>query len=534
MKLNTNSPIDRLPARSVWFSYLLGVSIVSSLSAISLEMLLSDRAVATPLLSESTSQLTSSTDEPSLSTLENQAGLIAENSDQLSFSSQTVVDPLLITVEGTETDKSDFSNSSGFLDADRYELEHSNRTNPSTFLLNTEEVIASNLAEPLPASPQTALKVDSVESSTIDLVEVPETDFNEVSQSHTSQNDDLENGIPENNISQSATQLMGVPLIRTQEAIVLEGDDFSARARLTGTYPINSNIMFGATVDLTTGDAFSDSQEDSLNLNELYVSVTPDFTPTLRFTVGLLDLTAYFDRNSFAKDAVTHFLNPVFQTNPALASAGIGSRPAILVGWTPVDQLDIKVAAFSSDRDLGDFALDGVAGEIGLRLDNLIVRGTFASDTDSGQEDGFQEIFQFDRGNNRFGLRPGDREDAFGLNAEWFIPEWNVGLFGRYGWYENRSLDRGGETFSVGVNVLDLFLPDDRLGLAYGQQLSNHNLRDEDDKTPDVVEIFYDARILPFLRAGVSLQSQEEFSETVLGFRIRADFNLTGPQGVGR
>jgi hypothetical protein len=327
---------------------------------------------------------------------------------------------------------------------------------------------------------------------------------------------------------------LGVPLIRAQGAVILQDDDFSARARLTGSYAITPNVMVGATVDLTTGDAFSDSREDSFNLNELYVAVTPDFAPNFRVIAGLMDLTSYFDRNSFAKDSVTHFLNPVFQTNPALAAAGIGSRPGLLVNWTPVDTLDIKVATFSSDRDLGNFELDAVAGEVGVRVDNFILRGTFASSTDSGEENGFEEIFQFDRGDDQFGLQPGDREDAFGLNAELFIPSLNVGLFGRYGWYENRDLDRGGQTFSFGFNVLDLFLPDDRLGLAYGQQLSNSSLRDDDEKTPDVVELFYDLRLNSFLRAGVSLQGRDELSETVLGFRLRADFDLTGPRGIFR
>lgn len=327
---------------------------------------------------------------------------------------------------------------------------------------------------------------------------------------------------------------LGGPLIRAQGAVILDGDDFSARARLTGSYALSPNVMVGATVDLTTGDAFSDSREDSFNLNELYVSVIPDFAPTFRVVAGLMDLTSYFDRNSFAKDSLTHFFNPVFQTNPALAAAGIGSRPGLLVNWTPVDTLDVKVAAFSSDRDLGNFDLDAVAGEVGVRVDNFILRGTFSSNTDSGEEDGFQEIFQFDRGDDQFGLRSGDREDAFALNAELFIPSLNVGLFGRYGWYENRSLDQGGQTFSLGFNVLDLFLPDDRLGLAYGQQLSNRELRDDDDKTPDVVELFYDIRLTSFLRAGASLQARDEFSETVLGFRIRADFDLTGPRGIFR
>lgn len=69
-------------------------------------------------------------------------------------------------------------------------------------------------------------------------------------------------------------------------------------------------------------------------------------------------------------------------------------------------------------------------------------------------------------------------------------------------------------------------MPYDRLGLAYGQQLSNADLRrDRGDDYPDVWELFYDFRITPNLRAGVTVQSFDQFSETIGGFRIRADFD---------
>ncbi|NJL22980.1 MAG: porin [Leptolyngbyaceae cyanobacterium SM1_3_5] len=329
--------------------------------------------------------------------------------------------------------------------------------------------------------------------------------------------------------SQQASDLVGEPLVRVQGAIVVQGDETSARARLTAEYAISPNVLIGTTIDLTTGNAFVDSESEGFNVNELYVAVSPEGLPGLRFVAGMVDLTSYFDRNSFAKDGVTHFFNPVFQTNPALAVTGIGSRPSALVIWQLNDSIEVKAATFSSSRNLDEFAFDGFAGELGVRLGDLIVRGTFSSDRDDGQNDGFREIFSFDRGNGDFGLESDDRELAYGINAEWWIPNANLGLFGRYGRYENLELDRGGDTFSFGLNLLDLFMPDDRLGLAYGQQLSNSQLRqDEGDRVPDVLELFYDARISPNLRAGVSLQQRDAFSETVLGFRLRADFDLLG------
>ncbi|HHP7245741.1 MAG TPA: hypothetical protein ACFE0H_13755 [Elainellaceae cyanobacterium] len=319
------------------------------------------------------------------------------------------------------------------------------------------------------------------------------------------------------------------PTLQLQGAGILVDDDFSARARLSGTYYLTPQILVGGALDLTEGTAFSDSETEGFNINELYLAASLRDLPNLRFVVGQLDLTSYFDRNSFAKDSLTHFFNPAFQTNPALAANAIGSRPGALINFSPTDNLDVRAAAFSSDRSIGDFALDGFAGEVGFRVGNLILRGTYVSARDGGTNDGPPEIFGFDRGDDVFGIEEGDREESFGFNAELFIPEINMGLFGRYGRYENLDAGLSADTFSGGFNFLDVFMRNDRLGLAYGRALSNDDLRQErDDKTPDVVEVFYDFPLLsnPNTRLGVTLQQRDEFSETVAGIRIRTTFDI--------
>jgi hypothetical protein len=310
----------------------------------------------------------------------------------------------------------------------------------------------------------------------------------------------------------------------TQAAMLQQGDAFSARLRGGAIYGLSPSVLVGATVDLTSGEAFSDTEETGFSLNELYLTASPANLPELRFSVGLLDLTSYLDRNSFAKDSVTQFFNPVFQTNPALSTVNVASRPAALVHWTPVDELSLTAVTYSSQRDLGDFALDSFAGEVGLRMGNAILRGTYATSQEDEQGDGFQEIFSVDRGNGQFGPLPGDREESFGLNGEVFIPEIKLGLFGRYGWYTNEDMGVSGQTFSLGVNGLDVFLPNDRLGLGYGRQLSNDDLRQANGGImPDVWELFYDTEIVDRLRVGVSLQQRNAWTETYLGLRVRYD-----------
>jgi hypothetical protein len=332
--------------------------------------------------------------------------------------------------------------------------------------------------------------------------------------------------------SENARQLINplAPTLRLQGVYVYQ-DESSARARLIGIYPISPNALFGGTLDLTAGNDFANAPGGGVQLqfNELYFTGSLPSMPNLRMTVGLIDLTSYFDRNSFAKNEETHFFNSVFQTNPALAAAGIGSRPGILFNWDITDNFQARAAAFSSHRNLGDFALDAYAGELAFRAGNAIVRGTFASDRDAGRNNGFKEIYGLPRSDGGFGIRSGDRENAYGINAEYYIPEIKMGLFGRYGRYDNTSVGKGGDTYSLGLNFLDLFMKDDRLGFGYGRDLSNDDLRRTTKaKVPDVWELFYDFLISPNLRAGVTLQAREQFSDFVAGFRVKTEFDLLG------
>lgn len=315
------------------------------------------------------------------------------------------------------------------------------------------------------------------------------------------------------------------PSFQLQGAYLLQDDEGSGRVRLTADYPLTPRLRLGGSLDATSGTAFNDSE--GLNINELYLATSLADLPSLRLVMGQIDLTSYFDRNSFAKDSATHFFNPIFQTNPALSAANVGSRPGVLLNWSVTDSIEAKVAAFSSSDSLNDFSLDGVAGEVGFRYGNAIIRGTYASSRDGGRQDGFQEIFQFARGDGESGVLSEDREEAYGINAEVYLPDIKMGLFGRYGRYDNLDLGEGGNTYSLGLTFLDLFAPDDRLGFAYGRNLSNDELRQASgDDAPDAVELFYDFRFSPNLRIGLSAQQRNGFSEAVFGLRLRSDLNI--------
>ncbi|KAB8333275.1 porin [Scytonema tolypothrichoides VB-61278] len=321
------------------------------------------------------------------------------------------------------------------------------------------------------------------------------------------------------------------PSLQVQGVYITQGDDSAARGRLSAVYPVTPQLLVGATLDLVTGEnLLVDSGGDGLNINELFLATSVGGAPNLRFVLGQIDLTSYFDRNSFAKDGASQFFNPIFQTNPALSATGIASRTGLLVNWSVTDNIEAKAAVFSSSNKISDFALDGFAGEVAIRYGNAIIRGTYASDRDAGIRDTFPESFGLARNTQGtiFGPQKDDREEAYGLNAEVFVPELKLGLFGRYGRYENRDLGKGADTYSFGLSFLDLFTPDDRLGLAYGRALSNDSLRRGDN--PDVLELFYDFEFLPNLRFGFTVQGRDGFEETVLGVRVRTEFDVT-PRG---
>jgi hypothetical protein len=318
------------------------------------------------------------------------------------------------------------------------------------------------------------------------------------------------------------------PSLQIQGVYINQGGDTTARARVTGVYPLSPQTLVGATLDLTSQGGSSnldDSRNNGLNINELYLATSLPGVPNLRFVIGQIDLTSYFDRNSFAKDGASQFFNPVFQTNPALAATGISSRTSLLVNWSVTDNIEAKAAVFSSANKIGDFSLDGFAGEIGIRYGNAIIRGTYATDRDAGVGDSFLESYSIPRGNNQFGTQANDREEAYGLNTEFFIPNLKLGLFGRYGHYENRTLGDGANTYVLGASLLDTFTADDRLGIAYGRPLSNDSLRRGD--RPDVLEVFYDFKFLDNLRLGFSVQERDNFSDTVFGIRVKSELDVS-------
>ncbi|MGC1393839.1 MAG: hypothetical protein WA828_06120, partial [Coleofasciculaceae cyanobacterium] len=66
------------------------------------------------------------------------------------------------------------------------------------------------------------------------------------------------------------------PSLQLQGTYINQGDQSSARARLSALYPLTPQVQFGASLDLTSeANSFADSRGQGLNVNELYVAAAP-------------------------------------------------------------------------------------------------------------------------------------------------------------------------------------------------------------------------------------------------------------------
>ena len=329
-------------------------------------------------------------------------------------------------------------------------------------------------------------------------------------------------------LSQSAQDLQAQqvpppppPQLTLDAQVGLQATSAQGLAGRLGTvtrYTLGSNTVLGLDVDFIAGSLFGPG---GIDVKQLFIAQSIPGLENLRFLGGKLDLTAIFDRNSFAKDNLTHFFNFNFGTNPALVAGGLGAKPALVADWLISDELSVKIAPFAS-QFVGDvFQFDSLAGEVAFRFqENYVARLTFVTGRDTG-------VSTF-RENDRLlrPIRPGDRVTAFGLNGEAFFPEIRLGAFFRYGYYRSEVTQVDADHFSLGVNLLDIFRPDDRLGVGYARALSNANFLLPGERTPDVLEVFYDLKVRDRIRVGFSAQAQDGFSRGVFGVRAKLDFPL--------
>ena len=189
----------------------------------------------------------------------------------------------------------------------------------------------------------------------------------------------------------------------------------------------------------------------ALIVRELYLRVAW-LDEHVRFSVGKLDVAHYFDRNFFAEDATTQFLDTALVNNPMLRPPPNGPGAALRVSVGDWRYAFGVHAPGDVDGDLS--GLPFLIGEIGHR--NLFaLRGHY-------------------RLWARVGSVPEDRRRVTwgaGVSIDQLVTP-DVGLFLRAGLSRDQDDDLTSHAWSAGVQISPTWLdrPNDRFGVGYGEQ----------------------------------------------------------------
>ncbi|MCD6460736.1 carbohydrate porin [bacterium] len=184
------------------------------------------------------------------------------------------------------------------------------------------------------------------------------------------------------------------------------------------------------------------------------------------FTVGLIDISNYFDTNEVANDETTQFLASAFVNSNVFDAPGNGM--GIRGSYSFTEWLDLHLGLQSGDED-GDFVFDRVF---------------FISGLD------FHTNFFGKSGNYRMYLSVhGDRHDAhnsdendesvgFGFSIDQTITD-KITTFARLGFRDDQAAESETEwAWSTGIQIAEPFAsrPNDMIGVAIGQTQPNREV----------------------------------------------------------
>jgi high affinity Mn2+ porin len=226
----------------------------------------------------------------------------------------------------------------------------------------------------------------------------------------------------------------------------------------------------------------------------------------VRFSIGKLDVTHYFDRNFFAEDETVQFLDTALLNDPMLKSPPNGPGAALRVS---VGDWRYALGVHAPDDFDGDLSgMPYVIGELGRR--NIVpLRGHY-------------------RLWARVGSVPEDRERVTwgtGLSVDQLVTA-DVGVFVRAGLSRSEGEDLTSRAWSTGVQVTPTWLDrgKDRFGVGYGFQR-------EPAGREEVVETYYTLVLADWLSMTADLQWVVSGPNQVSGRRNR-DVVIPGLRAV--
>ena len=184
------------------------------------------------------------------------------------------------------------------------------------------------------------------------------------------------------------------------------------------------------------------------------------------FTVGLIDLTNYFDTNEVANDETTQFLASAFVNSNVLDSPDNG--PGIRATYSFADWLDLHLGLQSGDED-GDFVFNRVFFISGLDFH-----------TEFFNRAGNYRVYLSVNGNRHDAHNPDENDESvgFGLSFDQAITD-KITAFARLGFRDDQVAESETEwAWSTGFQIAEPFVsrPDDKIGVAIGQTQPNREV----------------------------------------------------------
>lgn len=235
---------------------------------------------------------------------------------------------------------------------------------------------------------------------------------------------------------------------------------------------------------------------DTVHLTQVYYEHS--FGPGLVVSAGQLDITGYFDTNSFANNERTQFLANTFVNNPAVEFGGTDNfySPGVRVTWWPVENVDISVGAFEGNGDYVD-AFDNpfYMAELNFALKPAGREGNYRVYYWNRQGRSDSELANTADPDNT-GLIKAENK-GFGVSIDQMVTE-NLGVWLRAG-EQSKKVAQFNAHLSLGVNISGAAFgrPDDSIGLGVGSSRMSKVYRDykksQDPAFDDSIETYMEA-----------------------------------------
>jgi len=247
------------------------------------------------------------------------------------------------------------------------------------------------------------------------------------------------------------------------------------------------------------------SEQNALNLREVWLR-TELFGQRLALTMGRLDLTNYFDANSFSNDESTQFLSDALVNNQMLGLTSNGT--GVAAEYDPKNGFRLKFGLQQSNDDATNLSESlFTLSEVGYTFTPFAL-----------PEGTYRVWFRTDN-------TATDTLTAAGLSFDQKLTN-AVGLFARYG-SQDLELEGRDHYWSAGVSFQNGFIlnPQDTWGVGYSE------MRPFSGEREKLIEGYYNLLLTERLRLSFHLahvlerpSEGEEFGYLLPGIRLQAAF----------